>query len=270
VTLRAIRQAWEAGREAAAEGEGASGETLGLVDVEATAGITQVHVIGEPSDPFDKIERDVNTVIFQYTSCDRLREVYLPRLRRLAALRELILEECGLDTLAQLSAVSQVGQLTSLTIKRAHNGVVLLSHFRPFVLSLLPHLQSVNGEPVSEEERAAASRCWGRLQHMYSVAASCTHARAGQQAPKEGGKEAPKPKPGQEPSRSTAAEAAGVSNAYIAKVVEHAVMVNEKIAQLNRAWPKVIRKYEEEVRAEMMDPSCLQKRYAAVVCCDVD
>ena len=59
-------------------------------------------------EPFEKIEREVTSVVFSYTPFERLRELYVPKLRRLPGLRELILEKCDLDTLAQLSALSQV------------------------------------------------------------------------------------------------------------------------------------------------------------------
>lgn len=153
--------------------------------------------------------------------------------------------------------------------------------------------RAISCHAVRNEERAAAERCWRRLHHVYSVAASCTHAR-----PAQAGKEGVKAKGATDSARNTSTEAAEVATAYIGKVsitwphlrpsrnsgtpcitaqhepyaqvVEHSVAVNNKISELNRTWPEVIEKYKADVRAEMSDPERLLKRYASVAYCVLD
>ena len=118
---------------------------------------------------------------------------------------------------------------------------------------------------MREEERAAAERCWSRLRRLYSVAAGCVHARPAQQlAAKAAG-----PRVASEP-RGAPAEVAELATTYVGKVVEHAIAVDEKISQLNAAWPSVIAKYEAQVRGEMRDPERFHRRYASIAYGDLD
>ena len=61
-----------------------------------------------------------------------------------------------------------------------------------------------------------------------------------------------------------ASDAAGsVAAAFVDKVVEHAVSVDEKICQLNAAWPKIVATYQARVREEVNDRALFLRRYEA-------
>ena len=90
------------------------------------------------------------------------------------------------------------------------------------------------------------------------------HARPAQQLAAKGGVRTPAE------SRAAAVEAAELANTFVGKVVEHAIAVDEKISQLNAAWPAVIAKYEAQVRGEMRDPERFYKRYAAIAHGDLE
>ena len=46
-------------------------------------------------------------------------------------------------------------------------------------------------------------------------------------------------------------------------MLEHALAVDEKISQLNRAWPHIVATYQERVHAEVVDRSLFLRRYQA-------
>ena len=61
-----------------------------------------------------------------------------------------------------------------------------------------------------------------------------------------------------------ASDAAGsAAAAFVDKVVEHAVSVDEKICQLNAAWPKIVATYQARVREEVNDRALFLRRYEA-------
>ena len=47
------------------------------------------------------------------------------------------------------------------------------------------------------------------------------------------------------------------------RVVEHALSVDEKISQLNAAWPKIVGTYRARVQAEVNDRALFLRRYEA-------
>jgi len=230
----------------------------------------RLHVFGDPADAFDRVDRqlEVNSVTFTFTAFDRVAAFFIPKLRKLPSLSELVFEQVDLSSLSQLSTFAQLPQLTTLLIKRGDNPVVDHTHFRSFMLSTVPLLSTLNGRAVTAEERTAAEQRWSRLKRLYEVASHCVHARANLQSsplplrrPVDPSTSRTNADAGRKPSVATAG---AVAATYVERVVDHAVAVDEKICQLNAVWPGVIARYEAQVRKEMNEPELLQRRYRAV------
>ena len=49
----------------------------------------------------------------------------------------------------------------------------------------------------------------------------------------------------------------------MSRVVEHALSVDAKITQLNRAWPHIVETYTQRVRDEVADRALFLRRYEA-------
>ena len=56
---------------------------------------------------------------------------------------------------------------------------------------------------------------------------------------------------------------ASVAQAFVDRVVDHALGVDEKISQLNAAWPHIVATYQARVRAEVDDRALFLSRYDA-------
>ena len=56
---------------------------------------------------------------------------------------------------------------------------------------------------------------------------------------------------------------AQLAAAFVDRVLEHALAVNEKISQLNTAWPHIVATYQARVHAEVVDRSLFLRRYQA-------
>ncbi|KOO35404.1 hypothetical protein Ctob_013118 [Chrysochromulina tobinii] len=59
------------------------------------------------------------------------------------------------------------------------------------------------------------------------------------------------------------ADAVGLAAAFVDRVLEHALAVDEKISQLNTAWPHIVATYQARVHAEVVDRSLFLRRYQA-------
>ena len=57
--------------------------------------------------------------------------------------------------------------------------------------------------------------------------------------------------------------AAATSDAYVGRVVAHAIGINNKINQLNQLWPGLVGSYERRVKEEMSDRQLFIQRYEA-------
>ena len=57
--------------------------------------------------------------------------------------------------------------------------------------------------------------------------------------------------------------AAATSEAYVGRVLAHAIGINHKINQLNQLWPGLVSRYERRVEEEMSDRQLFIQRYEA-------
>ena len=245
----------------------------------------------QAADSIDKASRatDAVGVTFSFYPFDKIAAVALPKLRAMRRLRELHLEHNEIHELNQLLCFTCLPGLTALRISAEGNPIVAHPLFRSFATSMLPMLRSLDGVEVTPEQRGDAERHWRSLKQLYQTARTTVHAK---QAPlpflyamnlyepssgggtkagagaKEGrgkaaaSREAPPPAPAAPPSASHVANQAAVAAAFVDRVIDHAVAVDEKITQLNAAWPHIVSTYQERVRAEVADHSLFLKRYA--------
>jgi hypothetical protein len=56
---------------------------------------------------------------------------------------------------------------------------------------------------------------------------------------------------------------AQLAAAFVDRVLEHALAVDEKISQLNTVWPHIVATYQARVHAEVVDRSLFLRRYQA-------
>jgi hypothetical protein len=64
-------------------------------------------------------------------------------------------------------------------------------------------------------------------------------------------------------SREIQSPPAQLAAAFVDRVLEHALAVDEKISQLNTAWPHIVATYQARVHAEVVDRSLFLRRYQA-------
>ena len=56
---------------------------------------------------------------------------------------------------------------------------------------------------------------------------------------------------------------APLAEAFVDRVIEHAMGVDQKISQLNASWPQIVATYHERVRADVADRALFLRRYEA-------
>lgn len=162
---------------------------------------------------------------------------WLPRLREASSVRALVLSDCAIDSLAELYALLPLCTETltelSLVETAATGGGGVCTHplFRVCALSLLPRLETLNGERVEAAERADAVR---------RGAALLAHVRAAPSAPPGTGARAR----AQEAGDSTSAE--GTVGAVVGAVLQQALTIDAKLRALNQIWPDVVRVYADD------------------------
>ena len=57
--------------------------------------------------------------------------------------------------------------------------------------------------------------------------------------------------------------ASKLADGFVRRVLDHALAVDEKIAQLNGTWPHTVLTFQARVRAEVNDRTALLRRYVA-------
>lgn len=286
----------EAGAPSAAGGYGgAEGapEFRGHVEVTdvAAAGVW-LSVYGDAAENFDRTTARVENTVGVSFACypfERIAKRSLPKLRKLRRLREVHFERTELHSLYQLHSLGVLSGLTALRISADGNPVVNHPHFSSLTVSLLPHLRSLNGVEVTAEQREEADRQWRRLKRLYTLAAGRMHATLAplpyQHAMHHAGTPPASPSKYGGCATAASATAAGgkleagkaatdgrdaegpaaseVAHAFVDRVIEHAVAVDDKISQLNAAWPKIVAMYQGRVRAEVKDRALFLRRYEA-------
>lgn len=66
------------------------------------------------------------------------------------------------------------------------------------------------------------------------------------------------------PTEAASAEhATKLADGFVSRVIDHALAVDEKIAQLNATWPHIVATFQARVRAEVVDRQLFLKRYEA-------
>jgi hypothetical protein len=270
---------------------GEANESRGHVEVtEVAAAGVWLAVYGDAAEHFDKAPRSVDTVgaSFAYHPFDRIAHHSIPKLKKLRRLRELHFDHTELHSLHQLHSLGLLPSLTALRISPEGNPVVAHPHFHSLVISLLPLLRSLNGVAVLAEDRETAERQWRRLRRLYGLAGDGLHS---QLAPlsfqhamqvsdpyrpverrdlEDTAGERSRASDREDASSSEAAQVQGVAStsttlatAFVNRVVDHALTVDNKIAQLNVAWPRIVSRYHERVRADVRDRAMFLQRYQA-------
>jgi hypothetical protein len=112
-------------------------------------------------------------VSFQYASFGWVLAEALPRLAQAGRLTELRLSHNNISAPAELLALRVLPRLTRLTIDDANNPAVHSTHFRSLVMAALPALETLNGQAITEGERAVSVALWRRLHRLYGMAARC-------------------------------------------------------------------------------------------------
>lgn len=300
-TMRVAGQRWrlsmesEAGRSAATElrAEAPDGTCPWLVELAdadrpalpaAKDQPVGLSVFGQPPEeclraPVDGAASRLAWASFQYASIGWVLAEAVPRLAQASQLSELRLFHNNLSAPAQLLALRVLPQLKRLTVSDADNPAVHSTHFRSLVVVALPALETLNGQQVTDAERAAGTALWRRLNRLYglvaqslALSAPCAHQLAcrGRAAPLQagGGEDvAGAPSPG-----ATAASHCHngrrdreVVGSFVQRVVGHGLAVHEKMCRLNVLWSEIMRRYDEAVARELASTQALVRRYEAVV-----
>ena len=275
-------------------GSASSSEFRGHVEVtDVAASGVWLSVYGDAAENFDRTTSRVENAVgvsFSYYPFERIAKRSLPKLRKLRRLREVHFERTEIHSLYQLHSLGMLSGLTALRISADVNPVVAHPHFISLTVSLLPHLRSLNGVEVTAEQREEADRQWRRLKRLYLLAAGRMHATLAPLPYQHAMHYSDTPPSSpvkfnacaasaaaaaasskQEASKAATAEgkdaegpaASEVANAFVNRVVEHAIAVDEKISQLNAAWPKIVAMYQGRVRAEVKDRALFLRRYEA-------
>ena len=248
-------------------------QSLGFVEVEdetrerggVEEGGCRLCVYGDAAQAIDGLERsaEAHAASFQFVAMERVIATQLPRLRALPRLRHLSLSHNDFHSLTQLCALAALPKLQTLHVEGEGNRVALQPFFRPLAIVLLPALSSLNDEPVTAEHRRVAEHEWKQFQRLYRLARNTLAARL-----------APLPcqyamglaeAPPQQPRPSHAEPVPDLARRFVGRVLHHSLAINEKVVELNEAWPELRRKHEERVRAEIADPELFRARYEAII-----
>ncbi|KAK9814650.1 hypothetical protein WJX72_009250 [[Myrmecia] bisecta] len=159
----------------------------------------------------------------------------LPSLAGLPKLRKLTLQENGIASLQQVAALSSLTSLRELSLTR--NAVADLGVFRPYTAFCLPHLQVINDEKVTEEERARAASVFKHVRLELEAAATRPAAlMSACIAAGRGSKAAPDAEQiGDESSRTQA-----LAGVYWGRLVDNAKAAVNMVVEFEEVWPHVV------------------------------
>jgi len=216
---------------------------------------TQLFIFGNEFSCLDKTTADTTSLSIQYFSLQALSNTILIKIKSLVNVHSLELSDNNIVHLWELNRLGCLTNIQELTIQA--NPVVESPLFRLYAVYRLLHVTMLNGVRVSDEERLQAERqfsalggaCFSRHpppwinRHLLPWAVTgipaITHdtgARAQGCAPVK-----------------QSNQHAKVAKDFMHSITEHAIMVDEKIEQLNTLWPNLILGMVQQLVLDLKD-----------------
>lgn len=155
--IRLAQQDWEEGLAKAGSPVGKVRRGVGEVSEDGSSAV----IYGPALELLDRYT-GLATVTIRYVLFSQIKKQALPKLISLPNLRVLRLDHNSLEHLWDANSLSDLKSVSSLHV--GSNAVQKLSLWRPFILSRLPHLDSLDGVAVTPTERAAALARMASLQ----------------------------------------------------------------------------------------------------------
>ena len=230
-----IEKKWNANLKAKAEGAAAgkftggrgggrgSGTLPGYSEVEVEGGLKRLCIYGLGFNVLSnaKIQSAVEQVKMSFVSFDVAAELF-NKYRTFVKLKKVIFNQCDLASFSQLDKLSALpNTVTELDLR--NNPVADLAFFRSYIAHRLPRIVSVNDVQLTDSERYRASRLFSKASELRREGAEAslfasTRADRYQQ----------------------------VSEKYTENVLSHAIRIEERLCELNNAWPDIVEKIVKE------------------------